>query len=295
VLNKGKSIDAADPAVLFFRGQGRTYVLIGGEKGAHLSALSTDGRQIWLAQIPAPVPIVASGVEWTLEEPAREKQVILTWALRGERIRFALHTNSGQLLTENRTLADELVPSATPKNADPTQRPATELRVPRAGADLPANTDSQSERLDRLEKAIEDLRKRLQEPAPARNSGAVSGAEFLHANAELQSARNRVARLVKHKDAAGNAPAELDEAKIELDRAEKLMEILSVQIETEVVAAEAAQKIAAAHYERALGLAEKGELSQAEVDAAKAELVNAEARWKQLEVILQVKKNEKLR
>lgn len=265
-------VDAAAPVVIM--GLGRTYVLTGADKGAYLTALNKDGRQIWLSHFPAPLPIRGDGVTWTLEEPGDKKQVILTWAKPNERITFHFDANSGQVLPEERALGDAVV--LNPKNANP-ERPGD-----------PEGIQSQSSRLERLEKAIEELRKQLQVPAPSRHSSSGSGAAYLQAVADLNLARSRVARLRGHDDAVGEA--KMEEARIELERAQKLEQLLSAQIKAEMSAAEEARDAARAYYERAKVLSKNGAISQEELDAEKVALAEAEARVKQLESILPIKK-----
>jgi beta-lactamase regulating signal transducer with metallopeptidase domain len=167
VHHHGSPIDAATPVVIM--GRGRTYILAGAEKGAYLTALNTDGRQIWLSHFPAPLPIRGDEVTWTVEEPTDRKQVILTWTKPNERIRFCFDTNSGQVLTEDRAHADGAVQHTA--SADPRLSMAslygTELRLPSGAADGRALTESQNARLERLEKAVDDLRKRLEHLTPS--------------------------------------------------------------------------------------------------------------------------------
>jgi len=289
VYKVSRPIDSADPVLMFFKGRGRTYLLTADEQAAYLSALTKEGRQIWHRQFPAPQSVRGGGAEWTLEEPNDKKLVIVTWTRNSERIRFCFHANSGELLTED--------VGPNPKSADPKfagDRKGTELRAAlvrmHSGvADGQAGTDLQGARLGRLEKAVDDLRKRLQDPAPWPNSATEFGARYFHAVAELQVARSRVARLMEHKEDAVSTAAELDEARIEMERAEKLAQLLSEQIKADKDAAEAARTTAEANYMRAKQLYERGFASQAKLDALKAALESESARVKQLESILRVR------
>jgi beta-lactamase regulating signal transducer with metallopeptidase domain len=252
--------DATEPLVIM--GRGRTYILAGAEKGAHLSALNNrDGRQIWRSQIPAPLPIRGAGVAWTLEEPSHKKQVILTWSRPNESVRFVFDTNTGEVLPSGD------VPN--PKYRDP------------ASSGNPQEIESQSSRLDRLEKEVEKLRKLLQDPAQSRSSSTDPDSAHLEAIAKLQAARSRLAQLTDQKGAVSKA--ELEEARIELHEADKLAQLLSAHIRAEIAVAEEARKAAQARYERAKALQAHKAISQAEVDAEKAALAEAEARVKQLE------------
>jgi hypothetical protein len=236
-------------------GLGRTYILTGAERGAYLTALNKDGRQIWLSQFPAPRPIRGEGIEWTIEEPKDRKEVILTWRRPNESIKFRFDTNSGQLLAEEGGAA----PNATRRDAQ------------------------QSERLERLEKAVEDLRKRLQPPAPAHHSSTATHDEYLNALANLDVARSRVARFKELKQDEVSRAAELDHARFGVEKAEKLVQSLSEQTKADSLAAEAASKLAKATYERAKQLHAHGAISQEHMDAAEAEAAKLNLRLQSAE------------
>jgi beta-lactamase regulating signal transducer with metallopeptidase domain len=140
-------------APIVMLGRGRTYILAAAEKGAYLTALSADGRQIWLSHFAGPAPIRGLGVEWSLEEPTDQKLVILNRAGPNERLRFVFDTNTGAL----RPAPDAALPSS-PDLGFPVN-----LRVPAAVA----------ERLDRLEKAVAELQKRLEDRRSRRSLDAL--------------------------------------------------------------------------------------------------------------------------
>jgi hypothetical protein len=97
---------------------------------------------------------------------------------------------------------------------------------------------------------------------------------------------------MERKEDAVSKAAELDEARFELERAEKLTQLLSDQIKADKEAAEAARRTADDNYVAAQKLLERGYTSQANVDAKKADLEREKARVKQLEYILRVQGKE---
>jgi beta-lactamase regulating signal transducer with metallopeptidase domain len=132
--------DANVPVVI--RSRDRTYILAVIEDRAFLTALNTEGRQIWLSHLPRPVPIHGEGVKWGLTEPAGDKQVVVTGRRPNESHQWVFDRDTGKLLTAT-------------KSGSPEAGELSGQLLRRMG------TLSQSERLDRLEKAVEDLRKRL--------------------------------------------------------------------------------------------------------------------------------------
>jgi hypothetical protein len=281
-------IDTAELVVIV--GRGRTYVLGRAEKGPYLSALNRDGRQIWVSHLPTALPIRGDGVEWTLEEPTDKKQVILTWARSKRYMRFCFDTNSGELLTEDAKRADR-EPRGNRQDVD-SQGSWLELwEKVRVASLLAHDTDSQNSRLERLEKAVELLRTQLLNPARALSPATAAGAAYLQAVADVTIARSRVAQLTRHEDA--DSKAKLEEARIELEFAEKLARLLSGQIRADMIAAEGARKAAQGRYDHVAKLQERGYASQTQADVAKAALAEAEARVKQLESILQIEESQR--
>jgi beta-lactamase regulating signal transducer with metallopeptidase domain len=157
-------------------GQGRSYILTSKDQRAYLTALSDEGKQIWVSQFPAPQPFRGVGVSWTLEAANDDTKVVLTWTRSDERLRFSFDANTGQVNPEppantegvntNLTRAFLLFSGDGKKSLELDRY---ETRRPLGGTRPRGRTEPADTRLRALERAIEDLDKRLQEaPSPGR-------------------------------------------------------------------------------------------------------------------------------
>jgi beta-lactamase regulating signal transducer with metallopeptidase domain len=99
--------NATTPIVI--KGIERTYVISGVQKRAFITALTNEGREIWVSSFPAPAPIRGSGVTWTLDEAMNMPAVILIWMRDNESVVFRFHRNTGQVLTAKQ--AEEMINS----------------------------------------------------------------------------------------------------------------------------------------------------------------------------------------
>jgi beta-lactamase regulating signal transducer with metallopeptidase domain len=89
--------NATTPIVI--KGIERTYVISSVQKRAFLTALTNEGREIWVSSFRASSPIRGSGVTWTLDEAKNMPPVILTWMRDNESVTFYFERNTGQVLT----------------------------------------------------------------------------------------------------------------------------------------------------------------------------------------------------
>jgi hypothetical protein len=168
------SVRASAPTDIL--GQGRSYILTSKDQRAYLTALSDEGKQIWVSQFPAPQPFRGDGVSWTLEAANDDRKVALTWTRSDERVRFSFDANTGQMIPEPPA-------SAAGGNRNPTRafllfsgdgKKSVELdrfetKRPLRNTHPRGHTGPADARLKALEKAIEDLDKRLQDaPSPSR-------------------------------------------------------------------------------------------------------------------------------
>jgi beta-lactamase regulating signal transducer with metallopeptidase domain len=249
----------AAPQPVMIKGLGRTYVVSGAEKRAFLTALTNEGRQIWVSSFPAPMAIRGEGVTWTLDEPSDRNQVILTWAKANERVKFCFDTTTGRVLTEQKMggdvalRTDQLVVSDLPVavfeharlpevNDAYRQIPDNKMTVTAEGIGQPAGrklpmearaggrANTSEARLKALEMAVEDLRKRLEVSASAAGSSMDPQSAYQQALAKLKDARYRVDALLPNRAEADRKKAELEAAKAALQeaqlRVEKLQKIL---------------------------------------------------------------------
>jgi beta-lactamase regulating signal transducer with metallopeptidase domain len=107
---------------------------------------------------------------------------------------------------------------------------------------------------------------------------------FLKADADLKVARGRLEKMLK---LGGAFPGKsLEETKIELERAEKLVGLLSSYIKEASKTAKAAHQAAEDRNVWALNMHQKGFITRSEVETSRLLLQSTETRWRQLESIL---------
>jgi multidrug resistance efflux pump len=107
---------------------------------------------------------------------------------------------------------------------------------------------------------------------------------YLRATADVKKAKNRIESMKGSKLAVSQQEA--NEAKIELEAAEKRVQLLSGFIKDAVNTARAEIATAEEELARVSQLSRKGFVAQTEVDRAKSRVDAARARVKQLETIL---------
>ena len=122
--------------------------------------------------------------------------------------------------------------------------------------------------------------------APAAPDNPLDIAErYLRAEADLKTARGRLARI-KKSEASGVIPQqEIEDLEIELERADKLCRLLTTYIQEARKSATAAQEAAQGEYNRTEQLFKAAAISRSELDGVKARLEEADARVRQFEAI----------
>lgn len=182
-------------------------------------------------------------------------------------------------LLEQRQRAQPLLPKITQSGSRRLM-----LNQDKSSDSAPYSADSQSARLERLEKAVDELRQRLHEPTLRRQVQFTSAVEVERAVAEFNATRDRARRLTATKDTVSKL--QFDEIYFELQKTEKELRLLSDRIKETVKAAQAAHATARDDFERALSLSASGYLAKSELDAARARKNDTEAWLKQLDAIV---------
>jgi hypothetical protein len=213
----------------------RTYILTGAEKGAYLTALDKEGRQVWLTRFPAPLPLGGQGVTWELDEAHDKNRVILRWVRSGQRIEFRFDMNTGKVLSREPTLLDPERGNQDVHREAAGDRPnsahmlrldpgATPMIGPTISVDMipaPPHAISPEARFEALEKRVEVLGQKLDALAAPRSPSTDSEAEYQQALNEVKLARDRVKQLTGNPENALDKTAELDAARAAAQLAEE--------------------------------------------------------------------------